>query len=85
MDEPMKALRKGSPLSVMGETMRAARFGLPYGRIPQSNRSMDRQTFDALERLLSFMCAHLRSDDDIPESIDEDGRKVKQWIENYKQ
>jgi hypothetical protein len=84
MDEPMKALRKGSPLSVMGETMRAARFGLPYGRIPQSNRSMDRQTFDALERLLAFMCEHLRSDDDIPDSIDEDGRKVKEWIENYK-
>jgi hypothetical protein len=83
MDEPAKVLRRGSPLSVMGETMRAARFGLPYGRIPQSSRPMNRQTFDALERLLSFMCEHLRNDD-IPDSIDEDGRKVKRWIENYK-
>jgi hypothetical protein len=82
MDEPAKVLRRVSPLS--GDTMRAARFGLPYGRVPQSNRSMDKQTFAALGRVLSFMCENM-GDVTVPPSIEEDGEKVKEWIDNYKQ
>jgi hypothetical protein len=74
-------LRRISPLWDKAKTMR--RSGLPYGRIPQANRTMDKGTFAALERVLSFMCENLRNVT-VPDPIDEDGRKVKQWIENYK-
>jgi hypothetical protein len=83
MDEPAKLPRRSAPFSVTGDTMRAARFGLSYGRIPQSNRFMDRQTFDALGRILGFMCENLR-DVNVPQLIEEDGAKVKEWIDNYK-
>jgi hypothetical protein len=84
MEGPANIFRRVSPLSVAGETMRAARFGLPYGRVPQSNRSMDRQTFNALGRVLAFMCENML-DIDVPQSIEEDGMKVKEWIDNYRQ
>jgi hypothetical protein len=84
MEGPANVFRRVSPISVVGETMRAARFGLPYGRVPQSNRSMDRQTFSALGRVLAFMCENTR-DIDVPQSIEEDGMKVKEWIDNYRQ
>ena len=84
MEGPANVFRRVSPLSVVGETMRAARFGVPYGRVPQSNRSMDRQTFNALGRVLAFMCENML-DIDVPQSIEEDGMKVKEWIDNYRQ
>ena len=84
MEGPANVFRRVSPLSVVGETMRAARFGLPYGHVPQSNRSMDRQTFNALGRVLAFMCENML-DIDVPQSIEEDGLKVKEWIDNYRQ
>jgi hypothetical protein len=84
MEGPANVSRRVSPLSVVGETMRAARFGLPSGRVPQFNRSMDRQTFNALGRVLAFMCENML-DIDVPQSIEEDGLKVKEWIDNYRQ
>ena len=83
MEGPANVFRRVSPLSAVGETMRAARFGLPYGRVPQSDRAMDRQTFNALGRVLAFMCENML-DIDVPQSIEEDGRKVKEWINNYR-
>jgi len=44
---------------------------------------MDRQTFNALGRVLAFMCENML-DIDVPQSIEEDGRKVKEWINNYR-
>jgi hypothetical protein len=84
MEESAKVFRRVSPLSVVGDTMRAARFGLPYEHIPQSSRSMDKQTFDALGRVLAFMCENML-DISVPQSIEEDGLKVKEWIDNYRQ
>jgi hypothetical protein len=79
MEGPANVFRRVSPLSVM----RAASFGLPYGRVPQSNHSMDKQTFDALGRVLAFMCENML-DTDVPQSIEDDGLKVKEWIDSYR-
>ena len=83
MEEPAKIFRRSSPRCVTGETMWVARFGLPYGRVPQSDRSMDKQTFDALGRVLAFVCENML-DIAVPQSIEEDGLKVKEWIDNYR-
>ena len=52
------------------------------GRIPLPKQSMDKPTYDALRRVLTFMCANL-TEVEVPASIDEDGIKLKEWIENY--
>jgi hypothetical protein len=75
---------RSSTLSWVGKTLRPSRSGLPFGRVPQSHRSMDKPTFAALGRVLGFMSEHMR-DVDVPQSIEEDGLKVKAWIENYEQ
>jgi hypothetical protein len=55
---------------------------VPYGRIQLPKQSMDKPTYDALRRVLTFMCANL-TNVEVPASIDEDGIKLKEWIENY--
>jgi hypothetical protein len=84
VEEVAKEHRHVSPLSWVGRAIRGSRSGLPYGRVPQSNRSMDKPTFIALGRVLAFMSEHM-SDVAVPQSIEEDGLKVKQWIDNYQQ
>jgi hypothetical protein len=81
--EPRIVLHGAFLLSKTNKATRAVRFGRPRGRITQSERSMGKQTFDALGRILCFMCDHL-TDAKVPQSIEEDGAKVKEWIDNYK-
>jgi hypothetical protein len=73
-----------SPLNWLGMPLRPSRSGLPFGRVPQSNRSMDKPTFSALNRVLGFMAEHI-GDVEVPQSIEEDGLKVKAWIDSYQQ
>jgi hypothetical protein len=73
-----------SHLNWAGEPKRPFRSGLPFGRVPQSNRSMDKPTFAALGRVLGFMSEHML-DVDAPQSIEEDGLKVRAWIDSYQQ
>jgi hypothetical protein len=82
--EDHSAENRASTLSWAGKTFRPSRSGLPFGRVPQSNRSMDKPTFAALNRVLGFMSEHML-DVDVPQSIEEDGLKVKAWIDNYQQ
>jgi hypothetical protein len=84
MEELAKEHRRVSPFGWVGKAMRSERSGLPYGRVPQSNRSMDNPTFVALGRVLAFMSEHI-GDVAVPRSIEEDGLKVKEWIDNYQQ
>jgi len=72
------------PLSWVREPKRPSRSGLPFGRVPQSNQSMDKPTFVALGRVLGFMAEQM-GDVDVPQSIEEDGLKVKAWIDSYQQ
>jgi hypothetical protein len=73
-----------SPLKWLAMPMRPSRCGLPFGRVPQSNRSMDKPVFAALNRVLGFMAEHI-GDVEAPQSIEEDGLKVKAWIDDYQQ
>ena len=82
--EDHSAENGSSTLSWAGKTFRPSHSGLPFGRVPQSNRSMDEPTFAALGRVLGFMSEHMR-DVEVPQSIEEDGLKVKAWIDNYQQ
>jgi hypothetical protein len=82
--EDHSAENRASTLSWAGKTLRPSRSGLPFGRVPQSNRSMDKPTFAALGRVLGFMSEYML-DVDVPPSIEEDGLKVKAWIDNYQQ
>jgi hypothetical protein len=45
---------------------------------------MDKPTFAALGRVLGFMSEHML-DVDVPQSIEEDGLKVRAWIDSYQQ
>jgi hypothetical protein len=45
---------------------------------------MDKLTFAALGRVLGFMSEHM-GDVDVPQSIEDDGLKVKAWIDSYQQ
>ena len=47
------------PLNWVREPKRPSRSGLPFGRVPQSNRSMDKPTFVSLGRLLGFMAEQM--------------------------
>jgi hypothetical protein len=80
--EGNSAENRASTFSWAGKTLRPSRSGLPFGRVPQSNRSMDKPTFAALGRVLGFMSEHLPHVD-VPQSMEEDGLKVKAWIDNY--
>jgi hypothetical protein len=71
-----------APLTLRKVAQDVMQMRVAYGRIPIPKQSMDKPTYDALRRVLTFMCANL-TDVEVPASIDEDGIKLKEWIENY--